>query len=427
VAFRDLIRRGVDAVLGPAPMPSASSPDGGFLVTSSADLDEALRRGMQTESGAFVNADTAMRQPVVIRCVAAIAGAVAKVPMQVKRRVDDRTRVDASDTAIWNILNRRPNRWQKPAQFKRMMQAHVLLRGNAYALKVKGALGELKELIPLHPDRVDPRQRDDLMMEFHYTRKDGRLVIFQQEEILHLFGLSLDGIKGVSVITYARETLGDAAAMAKHGSTVFRNGANVSGALKHQKRLTEEQHARLRADMQDFRQGGARNGETIILEEGMDYIRLGMSAEDTQWMEARKYTRTEIMMLFGVPPFIVGDTEKSTSWGTGLEQQKQGFADFTLEDQFIMWEEGVNIDCIDAEADPNLYMRFNRNAYVRGDFEKRWNGYVKALQWGVFSPNKVLELEDENPREGGDIYYDPPNMAGGNGGDANPTGGQQNA
>lgn len=106
---------------------------------------------------------------------------------------------------------------------------------------------------------------------------------------------------------------------------------------------------------------------------------------------------------------MIGDTEKSTSWGTGIEQQSIGFVAYTLEDHLTMWEEAINRDLI---SDESLYAKFNRAALVKGDIKARWEAYVKALQWGVYSPNKVLELEDENPREGGDIYYPPPNVGG---------------
>ena len=136
---------------------------------------------------------------------------------------------------------------------------------------------------------------------------------------------------------------------------------------------------------------------------------MGLTAADMQAIESKKVTRTDIFMFFGVPPHMAGDTEKSTSWGTGIEQQGIGFITYTEEDHFTMWEETVNLRLLTNEEH---YCKFNRAALVRGDMKARWDAHVKALQWGVSSPNEIRALEDQNPREGGDIYYDPPNTAG---------------
>ena len=394
----------------PAPSPRAAIQDsgGGLVITSADELDAALRTGAVSSSGRAVTPDSAMRVAAVYACVRIISGAVATLPLHVKRRVDARTREDASDAPVWQLLRRRPNRWQTPAQFRRMLQAHLLLRGNAYAMIVRSR-GSVQALIPLHPDRVEVAQGDDLALSFLYSRPDGRRLRLRQDEVMHLVGLTLDGVRGVSPIAYARETIGLALAMEDHGATTFRNGARVSGVLKHPQRLGPEAVANLKAGLEAFRAGGDQEGKNLILEEGMDYARIAMTAEDAQWIESRKFSRSDIAMFFGVPPHMIGDTEKSTSWGTGIEQQSIGFVAYTLEDHLTMWEETIDRDLIGA--DDLLYARFNRAALVKGDIKARWEAYVKGLQWGVWSPNEIRALEDQNPRDGGDVYYPPPNMS----------------
>lgn len=398
------------AILGAPPRASYQDKSGGVIINTPQELERYLASGAETRSGAVVTPETAMRVAAVYACVRIISGAVANLPLDIKRRVDARTREDASDSSIWRVMRRRPNQWQKPAQFRRMMQAHVLLRGNAYAVKVKNSRGEVQSLIPLHPDRMEVRQLDDLTLEYIWTRKDGGRVRYKQDEIFHLLGLTLDGIRGVSPITYARETIGLSLAMENHGASVFKNGAKMSGVLKHPNQIGREAMENLKSSLEDFRQGGAQEGKDLVLEEGMSYDRMSMTQEDAQWIESRKFSRSDIAMFFGVPPHMIGDTEKSTSWGSGIEQQSQGFVTYTLEDHLTMWEEGVTVDLI---PDERVYARFQRAALVRGDLKARWGAYKDGMQWGVWSPNEVRALEDENPREGGDIYYDPPNTAGG--------------
>jgi len=363
-----------------------------------------------------VTPDTAMRVAAVYACVRLISGAVANLPLHVKRRVDAVTREDLSSSEIWSVLRRKPNGWQTPSQFKRMMQAHILLRGNAYAQIVRSR-GKVLALNPLNPDRMEVTQTDALELAYEYTRRDGRKVKMQANEVMHLVGLTLDGVTGVSAITYARETIGLSLAQEHHGATTFKNGARPSSVLSHPGKLGPEGMENLRASLNAYRSGGEKEGQALILEEGMSVDQMSMTAEDAQWIEGREFSRTDIAMFFGVPPHMIGDTKKSTSWGSGIEQQSIGFVTYTLEDHLTTWEETINRDLI---AEEDVYARFNRRALVRGDIKTRWEAYVKAMQWGVYSPDDVRALEDENPRPdgGGGVYYDPPNTAGGQEGEA---------
>lgn len=398
----------------PAPPRAAiQSPGAGVLISTAAELDAYLRSGNATSSGIAITPDSAMRAATVYACVRLISGAVATLPLNIKRRVDDRVREDASDTPLWELMRRRPNRFQLPAQFRRMLQAHVLLYGNAYALIVRSR-DRVLELIPLDPARMDVRRERDLSPVFHYRRRDGGEERFGQAEVLHLYGLTLDGIKGVSPLTYAREAIGLSLAMEDHGSATFKNGARVAGILTHPNAIGPAGVENLRKSIDEYRAGGIKEGRALVLEEGVTYTQEAMTSVDAQWIESRKFSRGDIAMFYGVPPHMIGDTEKGTSWGTGLEQQSEGFKAYALEDHLTMWEEAITA----LAGDGDLYARFNRAALVRSDMKTRWEAYVKALQWGVNSPNEIRALEDQNPREGGDVWYDPPNTAGQSGGAA---------
>lgn len=403
------------ALSAPVALPAVATPraaiqDGGpgILIQSSADLENYLRAGHESASGALVSADSAMRTAVVYGSVRLITGAMGNTPLQLKRRVDARTREDASDDPLAKVLCRPRKGRLTPSAFRRMLTAHLILRGNGYALIVR-SLGRVIDLIPMHPDRVKVDQLDDLSLVYTYTRKNGGQIVLPQSDVFHLLGLTLDGYRGVTPITYAREAIGMSLTTERHGAKVFANGTAIGLHLSYPNKLGQEGQDLLRASLEAYR-GSENAGKTLITEEGATVNALGMTSEDAQYIETRQFTRTELEMFLGVPGFMLGDTEKSTSWGTGLEQQRTGFVAYTLEDYFTAWEETITRDLLPDESP--LFVRFNRNAMVRGDLKTRWEAYVKALQWGVYSPNKVLELEDENPREGGDIYYPPPNTAG---------------
>lgn len=399
----NFFKKWVGGVFGTTPQANASEYR---------NLPQAIAEAVKSalSGGGAPTPSRALQIAAVYACVRLIAGAVATLPLHIKERKPNNERHDASETEIWRLLRKRPNRWQTPSQFKRLLQTHLLLRGNAYAMIVWSVGKRIVELVPLNPDRVTIKQRADNSLEFHYQRKNGGKVILQQRDVLHLVGFSEDGVRGVSPLEYARKTVGLALSMESHGLSAYENGARVSNVIKHPGALTQEAFDRLKASIDSYRDGGEQEGKSLILEEGMDIGPMSMTAQDLQWIESRKFSRTEIAMFFGVPPHMIGDTEKSTSWGSGIEQQGIGFVTYTLEDHLTTWEEAIDRDLIADRS--NLYARFNRAALVKGDIKTRWEAYTKALSWGVYSPNEIRALEDMNPRTGGDIFYPPPNTAG---------------
>lgn len=391
---------------------SAPRAEAGTIYTGDLDdprISEFLRGGVSTESGAYINPDNALKVATAYRCVGIISSAVKTVPIDLKRRVDAGRRVDASDHPLWIVLRKRPNGWQTPSEFKQFMQLCVLHRGNAYARIVRGTRRRVKALIPLHPNRVEATQNNDLSMSYRYTRKDGAIFNFQQDDILHLRGMSSDGIVGTSVINYARESLGLSVQTEKHAAKLFENGVSLGGILTHPKRLTDPVIARLKASMEDFR--GAKNAHKLLVtEEDMKYERIDMSAVDSQFIQSREFTQLEVAMFYGVPPHMLGLTQKTTSWGSGIEQQSIGFVTYTLQDWFTMWSESLERDCL-RDDDDALYIRLNPAGLIRGDIKTRFGAYAVARQWGWMSVNDVRALEDQDPVEGGDEYLSPLNMA----------------
>ncbi|GJE07858.1 MULTISPECIES: phage portal protein [Methylobacterium] len=398
---------------GASASPAAAPPRAMVQETNLGDLTsealaEFMRAGATSASGETVTPQTALKTATVFRCVSLISGAVATLPLDLKRRVDARTRQDADDHPLWEVLRRRPNAWQTPSQFRRYMQACVLLRGKAFAQIVR--LGRrIIALHPLDPDRVQVIQdRSTLKLSFRYTRANGSTVDFPQSDVFYLCGLTLDGVNGVSVLTYARETIGEALATAKHASTMFRNGTSIGGVLQAKGKLGPEGVQALRDSLEAYR--GAENAhKNLILQDGMTYDRLGLNNVDAQFIQSREFSQYEVAQFFGVPPHMLGLTSKATSFGNGLENMGRGFVAYTLQDSLTMWTEAIERDLTPGE--PDLYARFNINALVRGDIKTRYAAYAVGRQWGWLSANDVRALEDEDAIEGGDIYQVALNMA----------------
>lgn len=398
----------VSAIVG---KPKAQTFD--LTSMSPESLREFLRIGgsMETASGVTVTESTAMRVAAAWRCTNIISGTVGTLPLDLIRRVSETERQPAKGHPLRRVLTVKPNQWQTPSEFRRMMQAHLLLRGNAYALKV--ILGrDVVALVPIHPDKVQASQLDDMTMQYRVSLAGGRSEVYTSRNIFHLRGMSLDGAKGLSVLSHMRESIGLAINSETAGAKLMRNGQFVGGVLKHPAKLSPEAYERLKESTAERYSGADNAGKLMILEEAMDFSALSMTATDMQFLEQRDFQRYDIAMFFGVPPHMLGATEKTTSWGSGIEQQGIGFVTYTLNDWLKTWEEAIKRDLIAEGEWETLDARFFTQGLMRGDAKTRWEAHVKGLQWGVVSPNEVRSLEDMNPREGGDIYYPPPNTAG---------------
>ena len=381
-------------------------------LVSEDQLREFMRHG-NTASGAVVTEESAMRVAAAWRCVNIIAGAIATLPIDIIRRESETVRKPAVGHPLRRILTVKPNTWQTPSEFRRMMQSHLLLRGNAYARKV--FIGnQLVGLIPLPTDRVTAEQLDSTAMQYKVMRKDGSSIIFPQREIFHLRGMSLDGVTGMSVLANMRESLGLALQTEQAGARLFSNGILAGGVIKHPGKLSDNASRHLRESMEQRNQGSQNAGKWIVAEEGMTVESISLTAEDAQWLGTRDFQRYDIAMFYGVPPHMLGATEKTTSWGSGIEAQGIGFVTYTLTDWIKTWEESVKRDLLEEREWETVDARFNVNALMRGDFKTRWEGYVKGLQNCVYSPDDVRAMEDMNPRPdgGGGFYFEPPNTAG---------------
>ncbi|WP_296988181.1 phage portal protein [Thalassospira sp. UBA1131] len=379
---------------------------------SGEDLKEFIRigGGMDTASGVAITDARAMRVAAAWRCVNIIAGTIASMPTDIIRRESETVRRPAVGHPLRRVLTVKPNQWQTPAEYKRLMQGHVLMRGNAYSRIVRSGK-DVIALLPMHPDRTRAEQNDDMTMRYRYTRPDGSFITLQQKDVFHLRGMSLDGVHGMSVLSNMREALGLSIQTETAGASMFKNGVLAGGAYKHPGQLSDKAYDRLKSSL-DEKSGAKKTGEWLILEEGMDIASVVLSAQDAQFLETRDFQRYDIAMFFGVPPHMIGATDKQTSWGSGIEAQGIGFVTYTLSDWFSIWEQAIKRDLLPPEEWETVDFKFFPQGLLRGDTKARKEFYQSALQWGWMSPNEVREKEDMNPRDGGDIYYDPPNTAG---------------
>jgi HK97 family phage portal protein len=388
------------------------------IATLSTDELVALFRGERTtSSGAVVSIESAMRVAVAYRCTHIIAGVCGNLPIDLYRRTAEAAREPAAGHPLRDVLQN-PNGWQTAAEFRKMLTAHAVLKGNGYAIKIVSR-GRLLALWPLkNPDRMEVRQDPATMrLAYVWTRDDGSKLTLDQADVLHLRGLTLDGLKGVGVVAHARQALGLSLQAEEAAARTFKQGVIAGLVFTKPGTLSDEAFDRLKAQLsttgEDGHAGAANARKALILEDDLKVDGSLMSAEDLQFLETRGFTRSDIGMFFGVPPHMYGDTEKASSWGTGVEAISAGFVAYTADDWFVMWEQALERDCLTPPSvAAGYYVRVQRQALLRGDMKTRFEAYGVAIEKRVFLPNEVRALEDMNPRAGGDDFADQPTTAG---------------
>jgi HK97 family phage portal protein len=361
--------------------------------------------GTSASSGVSVTPDTAMQAAAVHACVRVVSEDVAKLPCVLYRRTKDGGKERATDHPLYRLVKAAPNKWQTPIQFFGNGQAKQELRGAAFALITRGVGGRPVELLPLKTEDVAVEQRDDWSLVYKIRGAEVPAL-----NILHVPGLSLDGVRGVSTITYARETIGLALATERHGAQHFGNGAKPGLIIRRPSDaavLSPEAGERLVASVNE-KYGRAKAFSTMLLEEGTDVTSLSISNEDSQFLETRQYGRTEIAGIFRVPPHKIGDLSRATF--SNIEHQALEYLTDALLPRLVRWEQALSRALLsDAEQD-EYFFEFLVDAVLRGDFQTRMNGYTQAIQNGIMSANEVRAKENLNPREGGDMYLRPGNM-----------------
>jgi HK97 family phage portal protein len=227
--------------------------------------------------------------------------------------------------------------------------------------------------------------------------------------VLHIPGLGFDGIIGYSPIAMAKNAVGMAIACEEYGAKFFANGAAPSGVLEHPGIVKDP--AKIRDSWNAVYQGSGNANKVAVLEEGMKYTPIGISPEQAQFLETRKFQINEIARIFRVPPHMVGDLEKSSF--SNIEQQSLEFVKYTLEPWLVRWEQSMVRALLTPEAKKAYFIKFNVDGLLRGDYQSRMNGYAVARQNGWMSANDIRELEnlDQIPEEeGGNLYLVNGNM-----------------
>ncbi len=295
---------------------------------------------------------SAMRVTAVHACVQLIAGAISAMPMHVYQRSRDGDLKRDFNTDLWWTLNEEFSpRWPASAGWAFMVQSK-LLHGDGFAEILRDRNGRITGLMPIHPRRVEPIASSDGMRLVYRVQPDttirqpdssiAGLRVIDQDDMLHVAGFGFNGLRGMSALRNSLATAGGLAINAQDFSANFlKNLGRPDFALRTEGALTDAQYARLKENLAEHA-GPANSGKPMILEGGLDIKTLTMPLEDMQLLETRKFQVEEICRAFGVQPFMIGHTEKTSSWGTGVEAMGAGFVRYTLRDHLNAFQNEIN-------------------------------------------------------------------------------------
>lgn len=365
--------------------------------------------GAETAAGVNVDEDVALTATAIWNGVRVLSEANASMPLNVME-VSGRSRVVASEHPAHRVLNA-PNDELTSFEFREMMQANVLLAGDAFAEIVFDGSGRPVQLWPIWPHRIQPvRLRDDGPLVYEVATPSGQKVVLPMERVLHIRGFSRGGLCGLNVVEAMRQSVGLTLALEQYGASFYGNGSQPGGVLKHPGKLSAEAKKKLKDAWERAQQGLGRAHRTALLEEGMEWQQMGIAPEQAQAIESRKFQVTEAARILNMPPHMLKDMERATF--SNIEHQFIEFASITFRPWCVRFEQRYDKSLLLPSERGSYYAHYKIEGLLRGDIKTRYESYAVARNWSWLSANDIRELEDLNPIDEpwADDYLAPLNM-----------------
>lgn len=351
-----------------------------------------------------VSEQTAMQASAVYASVGLIGGAIASLPLHIyKRTPEGRERYDSD---LWWLFNESPSpEWTAASAWQFTMQS-ILLKGDSFWM-IERQGPKAIAFRPFHPDQVQIREDEATGARIYVFHDDGKAIAKYPDDVLHFTGIGFNGERSLTPVKAALGyAAGTAMAAEQYANTFFKGGARPDHAIEvpAEVKLTAEQRELLKNSWGKQRGAYADQGSTPVLTGGMKVVPLSMNLEDAQLLESRQYGTEEIARIFGVPPHMIGKTDASTSWGSGIEQMSIGFVRYTLRRHLDMIQQEVNRKLWPKSR--MFFAEFNTDALLEGDSKSQAEYFTNALggpgSQGWMTINEVRKLKNLPPLPDGD-------------------------
>lgn len=358
----------------------------------------------QTNAGVLVSEDVAMRFAAVQACVRVLSEDIAALPLFVYERTSDGGKTRAANHPLYDLLHNSPNPEMTAVSFKEALMVNLLLTGNGYAFIEYDNSGRVRGLWPVVSSLVTPYR--DSVGAIRY-QIDGKA--YSADEVLHIPGLGYDGLVGLSPIAYARESIGLGMAAEQFGSEFFKNGTHLGGVITVPGTMEDKAFERTSAEFKAMYRGLQNSHGIPVLEGGATFTSIGVPPEDAQFLETRKYQRSEIAGIFRVPPHLIGDLERATF--SNIEHQDISYLQRSLLPWMRRIEQVMQTRLLSGAERARYVIEHDTGSFLRGDTKSRYEAYAIGIQNGILTRNEVRVRENLNPIDGGDELLQPLNMA----------------
>lgn len=363
-------------------------------ITTSHDLRSAISQAARS-AGEEVNDKTAIQVSAVLCCARVIAEGMAQVPCKVYREDSAGSPVEARDHPLYLLLNRKPNDWQTSFELREQIGFHLALKNNAYLFKNRVG-NKITELYAFQPNAVTVKQNDDLTLTYNVAFADGVQREVPAEDIWHIRGPSMDGVKGIDAVELACNAIGLSRATENFGSKLFENGARPGGMLTTRsggQPLTADQRAEIKKLWSEQHQGTANAHRTVMLPFDLEFTPVHSTANEAQWIENRKFLIREICRFFRVLPIMVMEDD-STSYAS-VEQLFLAHLTHTLMPWYERFEQSAeNALLTEQELRDGYSIKLSANALLRASHIERASYYQTMKTIGAMTANEVRAKED---------------------------------
>ena len=376
-----------------------------FPVHSYEEIDSAVSAALSFQDGAgntvYVTKDPALSVTTVWACVSILSESVGVLPVHLYKKTATGREV-VSDHHSVNLI-KYPNGYMSQMDLLQHLMIGVTLHGNGYARIFRDNAGRANKLIPIDPQVPQPALTPDGELFYNVA---GEMV--HSDDMIHIKGLVVDGLKGKSPIAVHRENLELSMQVQSYGNRFFANGGNTSSVIEVPGVLNPDAQKRLRQQLTEKLVGLENAHKPLVLEGGSKYSRINIPLDDAQFLSTRKFQKGEIASIFRVPPHMVGDLERSTY--SNIEQQSREFLTYCLMPYLVKIETELNRKLLYISEQPTHYFRFGLNGLLRADSKSRSEYYKNMYLIGCMNANEIRELEEMNKYEGGDKFFVQQNM-----------------